>query len=393
MRIYLKGLNTCTTRKQKLLQYKEFLLANGHTLVDRPQDCDKILIWTCAFREDVMENSLDRLQYYERNCHGEVFVAGCLPDIAPDLINHRPQGKIINWRNDEALMERFFGTGGKKLADFDPIFVEPKICDDSAKFRRENPGKDAMFHDQFVKLVVAEGCSNECSYCSERFAFPPFSSFPLEALVQAYGRMVDETGVKNVVLLADCLGEYGLDNGGSLPELINRLREVDPETRLALNHLHPVDFLRYFDEFIQFISEGLLIHINLPIQSASDRILKLMNRRYSRAQLDMLYGALNDLGFTEFDTHVIVGFPGETEEDFQATVEFLVKHRVKYAFVSTYMEAPQMPSAKLPEKVDPATCRRRVREADRRFREAGIISSTEGSELVRERLAGINTSI
>jgi MiaB/RimO family radical SAM methylthiotransferase len=389
MRFFLRGLNGCIMRKQKLEQYRQFLLAGGHEVVDTIEVSDACIIWTCAFRKDFMENSLAVIDDYQDNYRGEIIVGGCLPDIAPEILKKRFSGRVINWREDVSKLAEIVGDKGKSAADFTPVFIEAKLCDDAEQYRRENPDKDATFHDQFIKLVISEGCNFKCAYCSERLAFPPFRSFAEEELVDACRRMVEETGDHNVVLLADSLGEYGHDFGSNLPALIKNLRAIHPEMKIALNNLNPASFIQYFEEITTFIKEGTIKHINLPIQSASSRILKLMNRSYDRDDIEKIFNWLNAAGFTEFDTHVIIGFPGETDRDVDETIEFIVRHKPKYVLASKYLETPGMTSAKLPDKVDEKRQLQRLHRFAEAMQNAGIICNSEEGEIIKNRFQRI----
>jgi threonylcarbamoyladenosine tRNA methylthiotransferase CDKAL1 len=288
MKVFLKGLNSCTMRKQKLQQYRDFLIANGHEISDDPNNSDVTIMWTCAFRADVRDNSISEINRYQQEYGSELIVAGCLPDIAPSLLRENFSGRIINWRDDKERMEEIFGCAKLRFDQLPTVYVEEKLCDDAEKYRRENPDKDATFYDQFIKLVVSEGCQFQCAYCSERLAFPPFRSFPEDELVQACRRMVEETGQLEIILLADSLGNYGSDIGSSLPQLIRKLKTIHPDLKFALNNLNPASFIQYYDDMVEFLRNGDLLHLNLPIQSASARILKLMNREYKREYLILL---------------------------------------------------------------------------------------------------------
>ncbi|MGO9117092.1 MAG: radical SAM protein [Desulfomonilaceae bacterium] len=391
MRVFVKGFNTCIQRKQKLSQYRRFLVANGHELVDSPDACDAILVWTCGFRGDVRDNSVSQIENYRRAYSAELIVTGCLPDICPELVSGKSGTRLVKWRDDERFMELYFGTGAASLKDVPQVFVEAQFCEDATRFREDNPGKDACFHDQFIKLVVSEGCTNKCSYCSERLAFPPPRSFPVDDLVQACREMVRKR-YKRVVLIADCVGEYGRDIGSSLSELINRLSEIDPELRVALNNYNVVDLIRDWSAIRVFLENGICSHLNLPIQSASDMILSLMNRPYSRADLDRAFASLKEINFKDFDTHIIVGFPGEREEDVRETIAFLIRQKVKYVLASKYMETSKAPSARLPGKVDSQTVQERLDYVERELKRAGILCSAEGGRAITERLTRINVS-
>jgi hypothetical protein len=230
----------------------------------------------------------------------------------------------------------------------------------------------------------------ECAYCSERLAFPPYRSFNEDDIVETCRREVEQSGKRAVVLLGDSVGDYGIDTGSSLPRLIRRLRDMVPGIKLALQDFNPYHFIKFYDDMVEFLRSGLVVHLQIPYQSASDHILRLMKRPYKRSDLDKIFGTINELGFTEFDSHMIVGFPGETEEDFEESVAFAIRHRPKYMLVNGFMESPQMPAAKLPGKVDEETKHYRIREGETRLKVIGIICNADDSEYARKRFYRMN---
>lgn len=388
MKVFLKGLNSCVMRKQKLRQYADFILANGHIIVSDPSSADKIILWTCGFREDLRNNSFVEINRYH-GCYPEkLIVAGCLPDIAPENMEDI-EDIIVPWKHDKTMLEKIFGNTCP-LEQATNVFGEENVCDDTTVFRKANPGKDVTFHEQFIKLVVSEGCNYECTYCSERLAFPPYMSFPEEEIVEKCQKLVDKTGCYDIILLSDSLGEYGCDIGRSLALLMKKLFSIDWRVKIALNNLNPIGFMRFETDILDFIKAGRIRHLNLPIQSASGKILNLMKRLYTREDIDRVFGILNDIQFTEFDTHVIVGFPGETEADFTETIQFILRHRPKYVLASGCMVLRNMPVALLPDKIDESTKKRRLKEFENFMRSAGIICNTDDSELGLERLRRLN---
>jgi len=390
VKVFVKGLNSCGMRKSNVQRYRDFLQANGHIIVNNPEDSDVVLLWTCAFRRDFRDNSLSEVKRYTKDYACELIVCGCLPDIDREMLNEHFSGRFVRWRNDEKEIQEHFVARHKKLSEIPRILSETILCDDVEKFRRDNPDKDASFIDQFNKLFAAEGCRFECSYCSERLAFPPYQSFPEDALVESCRVMVEETGWLEVMLLGDSIGDYGHDIGSSLPKLIRKLKTIDPDLKIALQGLNPASFLKFYDEMEGFLQNGDIRHLQLPVQSASDRILKLMNRPYTRDDIDKVFGLLNSIGFTEFDTHLIIGFPGEMEEDLESTVRFVLRHRPKYVLMSGYMESAAMPSSRLPNKCDDETRRQRLESAESRVKAAGILCNTDNSRLSEDRCRRLN---
>ncbi|MBF0381337.1 MAG: radical SAM protein [Magnetococcales bacterium] len=391
MKVFIKGLNTCVMRKQKLTQYMQYLIDNNHQLVDSPEKSDSILVWTCAFRSDVRDNSLDQLELYEKTYDSNIIAAGCMPDISPDILESRFHGELLPWKDDSAGMERLFdGNPDKPLDKTVPIFTQEAYCHDAELFRKENPGKDASFHDQFIKLVVSEGCLYQCAYCSERLAFPPYHSFDLEGLATSCAHLVKKTGRKEVILLADSLGQYGRDIGINLVDLLRRLKKVDSNLVFALNNLHCNDVIQFFDELFAMVQNGDICHLNLPIQSGSPQVLKRMNRSYELGDIQRVFEKLNELDFREFDTHIIIGFPGETEDDFKQTLDFILRYRPKYVLASKYMDSLDAPAHNLSNKVEDEVAFKRIREFETQMIKAGILYNSELGELMRNRLERVN---
>ena len=390
MKVFVKGLNSCGMRKANIRRYVEFLLENGHEISKRPQDSDVILLWTCAFRRDFSDNSISEIKRYTKQYAAELIVCGCLPDIDEETLRQNFSGRFIRWRNDEKQMEKYFGAPNKKLSDIQWLLSEDSLCDNVENFRKVNTNKDASFVDQFNKLFVVEGCRFQCTYCSERLAFPPCHSFPEEHLVRTCRRMIEETGKLDVILLGDSIGDYGYDTGSNLPNLIRKLKSINPDLRIALQGLNPASFMKFYDQMEDFLRNGDIRHLQLPIQSASDRILNLMNRPYVKADIYKIFNLLNRLGFSEFDTHLIIGFPGEAEEDVDDTISFILEHKPKYVLVSGYMESPAMASSTLPDKVDDDTKYRRLRMVESQVKAAGILCNTDDSELSAERCRRLN---
>ena len=370
--------------------YSKFLTDNGHELVDDPSASETIIVWTCAFREDVRDNSIAQLAHYERNFSARVIAAGCLPGIDADLLKKNFGGEIVVWKEDDRHMESLFGCPNHRYKEILSVFAEVPACHDIEKFKAEHPDMDVTFQDQFIKLVISEGCSFECTYCSERLAFPRFRSFPADTLVKACQDLVEQSGCRDVILLADSLGEYGKDIGSSLPELLHRLRDEIPDITYALNNLNLHNFIEYADEMSWFINRGYIKHLNLPIQSASPRVLKKMNRAYSREDMDKVFGLLNEIRFAAYDTHLIVGFPGETEDDFAESIRFVIRHHPQYVLLSKFMESPRAAASGFGDKISQQTVILRIKRAEKIFSEAGIICNAEKGALVEDRFNRLN---
>jgi tRNA A37 methylthiotransferase MiaB len=329
--------------------------------------------------------SIEKINYYLNHYSQPIIVTGCVPDIDPDCLPQNGRVKIIKWRDDVYGFDRQF-QAKTSLSSFDTIFLEDQVCPNIEKYKKENPTADVTFQDQFVKVVVSEGCIYNCSYCSERLAFPKFRSFDPFELVRRLKIITKTTKVFEAILIADSLGLYGKDIGWSLPDLIFLFKSEIPKLKLALNNLHPVNFLEYESEIINFIKDGTIIHLNLPIQSASDKILRKMNRLYNSDDIRRIFTTLRKMNFPNFDTHVIIGFPGEDEEDFKITTDFLIECGPRYVLCSAYLDCVNAPSYTLDNKVPHDIIEDRLMILERKLREVGIVCNSDQSDLSKERL-------
>ena len=393
MKVYIKGLNVCAPRRQNLLHHKRFLEKNGHEVVDDPRESEVILVWTCGYREDVIENSIVELNRCESEYPGEIIALGCLPDIDRKLLESRFKGTIIPWKEEGEFFDKYFDAEAGAFTASVPVFHENAVCSDAAEYRRLHPDADVIFADQFFKLVISFGCPYTCAYCTEKLAFPPFRSFSEDELVEACRIPVEQQGQQRIMLIADCLGMYGSDMGSSLPQLIRRLHAEYPQTVYALQNLHPIDFLHFYEDMKQFLQDGWLAHVNLPVQSGSDKVLAAMNRQYTRKDLDRVFGLMQDLNFKYFDTHIVVGFPGETDNDFMETLDFLRQYRPNYALVNKYYDPPGAPSSKMDNKVDDDVVNKRLQIIEDEVKAIGMVYNIDGSDFYRDRLARINRKV
>ncbi len=390
MKVHIKGLNVCPLRKQNLLHYQNFLEQQGHSLDGDPTQSDVIMVWTCGFRSDVIENSISELNEYQAQYRGEVIAVGCLPDIDRKRLDQEFGGTFFPWKQQAGLLERYFGAPEGSFAKASPVLHENAVCVDAGEYRRANPDADVGFSDQFFKLLIGQGCPYDCAYCTEKLAFPPYSSVSIDDLLDACRVPVLEQGQRDIILLSDCLGRYGIDTDSSLPELIRSLHAEFPQTTYILSNLHPSDFLTFREDFREFIKAGWIKHLNLPFQSGSSRVLARMNRGYTRADLEDMFTMLRELNFERYDTHLIAGFPGETEEDFLATVDLMETYRPRYALVSKYYDASGAASSQFEDKVSDDVVNARLELLSTRLDRLGIILNLDGAGLMQERMDRIN---
>jgi tRNA A37 methylthiotransferase MiaB len=168
------------------------------------------------------------------------------------------------------------------------------------------------------------------------------------------------------------------------------IRSQIHDAQFALNNLNPANVLGDIDNYLQLINNGIILHLNLPIQSASDNMLKAMNREYRHNDLVKLYSLLRGNNFTAHDTHLLVGFPGETDEDIDITLQFLCEYKPRYILLSRFMSCKGTPADILPNKISDEIAYTRIQRIVEKMEAIGIICNYDNSEISitrRQRLA------
>jgi threonylcarbamoyladenosine tRNA methylthiotransferase CDKAL1 len=202
-------------------------------------------------------------------------------------------------------------------------------------------------------VLIARGCLGNCSYCAIRRAHGTLKSTPMEEVLGMFRDGLNR-GYKSFVLIAEDTGAYGVDLGITFPELLKNVFELSPDFKLLLNDINPQWLIRYLNQLLPLLEkyQDRIIDIRMPVQSGSNDILKKMRRPYSIEKvqecIDELYKTIPNL---KIITHIIVGFPGETDDDFLKTINFLKKNRLTQTSVLKYDDRSFSDSFKLPGKV------------------------------------------
>jgi len=391
MKIYIRGLYPCDCRKINVVHYRDYFEANGHRVVDSMDQSDLVLVWSCGFRADYRQNSISVIQELLKTGK-RIVVAGCLPGIDYELLKNNCEGAaLIKWADDHSAFDAFF-QATVPMQTVQRRYAVPKLVDDLAAHRQRGGKGDFTFSDQFLKLFISEGCNCRCTYCSEKLTFPPYHSYPEDRLVAACREVVTASGHHEIMLIADNVGEYGLDIGTTLPQLMEKLFAIDPRIRIGIQNLHPQYFLKYFEQFAAFLKAGRVLHLRLPIQSASDAVLARMERGYTRADSDKVFGYFVANGFNDFSTDVIAGFPGETDDDFNQTVAFVESHIPTYVNLSAFMGSKGIRANSFEGQIPDEVKLERLRRADRIFSGLGIYCNTDFGELSNRRRRLINAA-
>ena len=325
------------------------LTGNGHEIVDSEEEADAIVINTCCFIHDAKEESvntiLEMAEYKKTGTCKILIVTGCMAQRYKEEITEEiPEV-------DAVLGTTSYGDIVKALNEAEAGHVFQEFKDINAL--PEDSGRRVITTGgHFGYLKIAEGCDKHCTYCIIPSLRGKFRSVPEERLLKQAEYMASQ-GVRELILVAQETTVYGTDLYGkkTLHILLKKLCQIKGIRWIRVLYCYPEEI---YDELIQVMKESKKIchHLHLPLQSGSSRILKLMNRRYTKEQylelVDKLKKAIPDIALT---TDIIVGFPGETEEDFLETMDVVEKVRYDSAFTFIYSKRTGTPAAKMEDQV------------------------------------------
>lgn len=327
----------------------------GVSFTDDETEADAILINTCCFIGDAKEESvntiLEMARYKEEGKCRALIVAGCLAQrYKQEIIDEIPEVDAIlgttSYEEIGNVLTRLFGEEKEKKEEHISCFHDLKELPETAKKRVMTTGGHYAF------LKIAEGCDKRCSYCIIPYLRGPYRSVPMEQLL-AEARELAENGVREFILVAQETTLYGKDLYGekTLPKLLHELAQIPGIYWIRIQYCYPEEIT---DELIQAIKteEKVCHYLDIPIQHASDRILKRMGRRTHKAELKERIGALRrEIPDIALRTTFICGFPGETEEDHEELMEFVDEMEFERVGVFTYSAEEDTPAYSYPDQI------------------------------------------
>ena len=333
------------------------LLAAGHEMTDDEAEAEVIIINTCCFIHDAKEESIQTIievaEYKKTGKLRRLIITGCLAERYSDEIR-------------EALPEVDAIAGTTAYEDI-PKLIEAKGFAVSKRDLSYLPDPDAdrmLSAGNYVSnLKIAEGCDKCCTYCIIPKIRGPYRSVPMERLI-AEAEYLAKTGTKELILVAQETTIYGTDLYGhkALPELLTKLCKIEGIERIRIQYCYPEEIT---DELIGVMKKEPKIcrYLDLPIQHASDAILRKMGRRTTGKEIESLIRKLRkELPGIALRTTLITGFPGETEEDFETLVGFVEKMKFNRLGVFPYSPEEGTAAAKMPGRV-PKRVKERRRNA------------------------------
>lgn len=322
----------------------------GYKIVDEESEADVIVINTCCFINDAKEESvqtiLEMAEYKKEGRLKALIVTGCLAQrYQQEILDEIPEvdavlGTTSYDKITEAVEEALAGNGHVEVTDINalPLVDEKRLVTTGG---------------HFAYLKIAEGCDKHCTYCIIPKLRGNYRSVPMERLIKEAEELAEQ-GVKELILVAQETTVYGQDIYGekSLHKLLKELCKISGIRWIRILYCYPEEI---DDNLIQAIKEEPKIchYLDLPIQHASDEILKRMGRRTSKKQLVEIIGKLrSEIPDIALRTTLITGFPGESEANHEELMEFVDEMEFDRLGVFTYSPEEDTPAADMPEQIE-----------------------------------------
>ena len=333
---------------------------NHYKIVNKPEDADILVVNTCGFiesaKEEAINTILEMAEYKKQRCK-YLIAMGCLVQrYYDDLVKALPEVDLFIkideynklWKKIEDLIKRDIVEKAKtktstKISEIRPL---PMPTYDEFLNRVVTTGKN------YAYLKIGEGCSNKCTYCAIPYIRGPFVSRKMEDILEEAEKLASE-GIKEIIVIAQDTTKYGEDIYGKsrLAELLQEISKIDGIEWIRFLYSYPEGIT---DELIDTVANNPKIakYFDIPIQHISNAVLKRMNRKTSKEKIENLLEKIrNKIPNVTLRTSLIVGFPGETEEQFEELLKFVKKAKFDKLGTFMYSKEEGTPASRLPEQI------------------------------------------
>ncbi len=350
----------CKVNQYDSQSMREVLIHNGFEIVDEAQPADLYLINTCTVTNTADQKARQVVRRaIKQNPDADVLVTGCYAESDRKTIEQIPGVRFVFGNREKAEFQTYLD----KLADETPLQIKPLQHDAIREHARFSSGVSDAGKRTRALIKVQDGCSAFCTYCIIPYVRGRMTSRPLSDIVDEAHRIA-ESGIKEVVITGVHLGAYGQDTGRDkdIADILEQIHNIDGIERIRFSSIEPMYFPDILSERMSVLPK-CMPHFHLPIQSGSDNVLRKMRRRYTTAQFATLVETLRDR-FTEdsgITTDIMVGFPGETDDDFKESLKFVEAIGFNQLHVFRYSPRKGTPAATYLNQVPPHISAQRSR--------------------------------
>ena len=337
------------------------LTKKGYKITDYADKADYIIINTCSFINDAQQESVNAILYAadlknEINKNAKIIVTGCLSQrFGEELAKEIPEIDIIIGTSGFERIDQYI----EEYENNRELLIDTKS---ELNIDKELP-RNTLTEAWVSYLKIAEGCSNNCTYCVIPKLRGPYKSRKIENVVEE-AKLLAGKGAKEIIIIAQDTSKYGIDIYGKkkLHELIQKISEIESIQWIRIHYLYPEDI---YDELIsEFINnKKLLKYFDIPMQHINDNILKRMNRKTSKEQITSLIQKIRrEVKDAVIRTSLITGFPGETWDEHEELKNFLKEYRLDRVGVFKYSREEHTPACKLSGQIEEDIKEQRLNE-------------------------------
>ncbi len=344
----------CTMNQGEGRMLEDKLSSMGHEIVDSAEEAELVVVNTCTVIQTTENKNLKRITEL-RDQGKQMIVSGCMAVVQEQLIlEEAPDAVVVpieDYDSFKAIVDREFGSGSHQRVN-------------AAELVETGEGE----HLSFI-LPIAQGCLGGCAYCITRWSRGRLQSYTLRELL-GRSREAVSSGHREILVTAQDTAAYGQDRDTDLGELVSGITSIEGEFRVRVGMMNPFSLRKIMDGYLQaWLDDKVYKFLHLPVQSGSDRLLERMNRRNTvqefKSQVSRFREAYPELTLS---TDVIVGFPGETEEDHRRTVQLIREVRPNILNITRFSSRPHTAAAEMEEQVHGKVAKERSRElTDVRF--------------------------
>ena len=317
------------------------LQANDIEIVDSIDEADVVIVNTCYVKLPTEDKMTFRIQKLQKEFPDKkVIVGGCMVEIDPEKLDKI--GPDVSWIGPHQLNKSASVVNATYCGDVireTGFSKESKVCVPKV-------GDDSLIHI----LQICEGCLGACTFCCTRFARGPLNSYPISDIVFEAQRAI-ENGACEIQLTAQDTAAFGRDSGEKLSDLIKEVANLKGDFRVRVGMMHPKNILNDVDEIIDAMKHPKVYDfIHLPVQSGSDKVLSEMRRGHTVEQYKNIVSKFKEeIPNVTLSTDIIVGYPTESDEDFDETVKLLEEIKPSLIHLSKYQHRKGAISSSLPE--------------------------------------------
>lgn len=364
---------------------KDYFEKNAFEIVNSYQKADLILVNTCAFSQKSEDDSIKMIKKIEKEKrkNAQIIVFGCLASINRERLKREFNGLTLT-HNELVKLDEIVNAQNSFL-EIRSDFLQPeissrterkkqiiwKIFDFLNRFKLSSRSLRKVLFSGFdfapstYYIQISTGCLGACSYCAIRYARGRIKSKFIEEILKEI-RFGLKKGYRDFVLVSEDSGVYGKDIGTSFNFLLSAIAGISKGIRLYIYQINPNWLINNADFFIKQVKDDNIVFVCVPIQSGNNRILELMNRGYRIEEMQKtLWKIKKSCPELCIASHFMVGFPGETEAEFQDTINFIKKMKFDSAAVFRFGARPRTPAIGMPNQIPEETKLKRLKKAEK----------------------------